>query len=577
MLGNQQPGEGEPNLEIEPKKHHMAKVYTREGVLLCQVYSRMCLGFQCELVYSGEEDCLFFNQKGVGTGDEILWDFVNLVKGGHMSFSRFTSHMTRLYQTTHCESAPFMSRTTWLNVFMAWITSFQIDFRDEIDPWCGHNPKILAGDGTHIGVSVRLMKLDHPVTQPDNDTTKVPSHKRHQRVFLPIPMEREKGEKVSEFDERKKCIKQARLYLLNRCRNVVGCQGVPVSGPEEEVGRKLFNDVMDGYDCAPVYSFLTSFLDREFPSDLLIAAAKMMTLMLGDGALSAILPCKYHNIILESCDAVLSDGMSAPLLRKMSTIGLEVSNFLKKAHQHNQSQLCVDFMRVLVQQAKEHHQETPPEACPIPGSYDPPSGTCYYFTEHGHQVREMPQYSVQGEGKVFDTKPEFGGVCEKLYPQVSYGGYGYMFLMFCPLHGHCYGFHLVAGGEGRKDPFSAMFKYMEEPPHEVFYDFACQLSEFCLNREPGFFRCTRFWHDLFHGITHVCGDCFKSTRVCGMESLNTEICEQFNSYMQSVKFTGSHLTQLHFVLLVQFFIYLWNREKTKTYKKIASIAIGGTL
>ena len=52
------------------------------------------------------------------------------------------------------------------------------------------------------------------------------------------------------------------------------------------------------------------------------------------------------------------------------------------------------------------------------------------------------------------------------------------------------------------DPFSSLFKYMPEAPKDVFYDFACQLSEYCLNREPQYFLCTRFWHDLFHGITH---------------------------------------------------------------------------
>ena len=111
------------------------------------------------------------------------------------------------------------------------------------------------------------------------------------------------------------------------------------------------------------------------------------------------------------------------------------------------------------------------------------------------------------------------------------------------------------------DPFSSLFKYMPEAPKDVFYDFACQLSEYCLNREPQYFLCTRFWHDLFHGITHKCGKCFKSSRVCGMVGVNSEICEQFNWYLQNIKYTGSHLTQSHFMFFVQFFIYLWNKEK----------------
>ena len=44
---------------------------------------------------------------------------------------------------------------------------------------------ILACDGTHIGVSVRNMKLEKPVTMPDiKDGALKPMHKRGDRVIL---------------------------------------------------------------------------------------------------------------------------------------------------------------------------------------------------------------------------------------------------------------------------------------------------------------------------------------------------------------------------------------------------------
>ena len=82
---------------------------------------------------------------------------------------------------------------------------------------------------------------------------------------------------------------------------------------------------------------------------------------------------------------------------------------------------------------------------------------------------------------------------------------------------------------------------MEKPPKHIFYDFACQLSEYCLNREPEFFRNTQFWHDLFHSIGHLCGFNFKSGRVVGLEGINSEICEQVNSFLQCIKYTSSHV------------------------------------
>ena len=73
----------------------------------------------------------------------------------------------------------------------------------------------------------------------------------------------------------------------------------------------------------------------------------------------------------------------------------------------------------------------------------------------------------------YDDQPEVDEQCTKLFPSVSFGGFGYMFLWFCPIHGHTYGFHLIEGGEGQKDPFCSLVKYIEEMPEEIFYDAAC--------------------------------------------------------------------------------------------------------
>ena len=215
----------------------------------------------------------------------------------------------------------------------------------------------------------------------------------------------------------------------------------------------------------------------------------------------------------------------------------------------------------------------------IENTYNPSSGTCYYFTEHGNQLRRMPSYKVSGKvdgSSRYDEEPQIDE-CRKFFPKVSFGGFGYLFLWFCPVHGHSYGFHIVESGEGRKDAFASLYKYIEQPPEHIFYDFACQLSEYCLNREPLLFRNTRFWHDLFHSIGHLCGINFKSGRVQGLEGVNTEICEQVNSFLQCIKYTASHLSQDHFIFFLQFFLYLMNKDKTQKFCKQASIAIAGQL
>ena len=72
-----------------------------------------------------------------------------------------------------------MSVDTFVKWIFAWMGSMKIDFRKEVDPWCKYNPKILACDGIHIGISLRHLKLENPVTAPNQAMPPViPFHKR---------------------------------------------------------------------------------------------------------------------------------------------------------------------------------------------------------------------------------------------------------------------------------------------------------------------------------------------------------------------------------------------------------------
>ena len=163
----------------------------------------------------------------------------------------------------------------------------------------------------------------------------------------------------------------------------------------------------------------------------------------------------------------------------------------------------------------------------------------------------MPTYFVSGDRKArtpnFDDMPDVDPACSKLLAKISRSGFGYLFLWFCPVHGHSYGFDLIAGGEGRKDPFASLYKYCAHMPKDIYYDFACQLPEYGLNREPELFKNTRFWHDLFHFIGHLCGVNFKSGRVLGLEGVNTEICEQLLPSVYQVYRGTSFIGPLYFL------------------------------
>ena len=154
------------------------------------------------------------------------------------------------------------------------------------------------------------------------------------------------------------------------------------------------------------------------------------------------------------------------------------------------TEIC-NFVKSLMNSLLCFHSKDEPQlpVRPVRGSYYPQSGVAYYFSESGNIGRPLRRYLSSS-----DDVTESG--CSKNYPKVSSGRFAHSFLWFCPIHGHCYGFHLTDGAEGRKDPFASLVKYLEVQREEIFYDFLCSLSEYSLNREPDLFKHSRFWHDL---------------------------------------------------------------------------------
>ena len=59
----------------------------------------------------------------------------------------------------------------------------KLDFKKEINPVCGYHHKILACDRTHIGISIKHLHLDKPITQSDTDEIKKPSIRESKEYY----------------------------------------------------------------------------------------------------------------------------------------------------------------------------------------------------------------------------------------------------------------------------------------------------------------------------------------------------------------------------------------------------------
>ena len=210
----------------------------------------------------------------------------------------------------------------------------------------------------------------------------------------------------------------------------------------------------------------------------------------GDAAMDAVVPFVCHNLLKTCIRDVCLNTVDVQSMEKLKHGGgIDIVKSLELCTKHGCIPLVTEFGEYLQKKVEQIHKDNNRPAPPvarIPNTYDSSSGSAYYFSEHGEQICKMPEYTVSGRITTanYDEQPLVDGVCNKKFPRVQIAGFGYLFLWFCPIHGHAYGFHLIQGGEGCKDPFASLYKYLETPPKDVFYDFVCQLPEYCLNREP---------------------------------------------------------------------------------------------
>ena len=326
-------------------------------------------------------------------------------------------------------------------------------------------------------------------------------------------------------------------------------------------------------------ALLVRHLNSYLTYEQMKVTARLFYLLSFDGPIRSIMQPKIAEKIMELLDQLRNN--IAVSIKKIISKDLitnpEIGKFLEMFVDENG--IDQDDMSVLMYLAKKvtdihlNNEEyiTTANLC----SYNPPeNGHFYYFSKTGAQMRKVRNYSIDCKNKNYDDQP-LTSKCTKVFPTVSLKGSTFLFLWFCPTHGHCYGGHIINGSEGRKDPCFSLFSYLSKAPDIIFYDFACSLEEFCLNREPKYYKNTQFFHDIFHGFSHTCSSVYSSKRIPSLNHVNTSLCEQFNSFLQCIKASGKSMSQRRFLFYVQFFINIWNERKQKSFENKLRIAAQG--
>ncbi len=148
---------------------------------------------------------------------------------------------------------------------------------------------------------------------------------------------------------------------------------------------------------------------------------------------------------------------------------------------------------------------------------------------------------------------------------------GGIMVMWCE-HRIAVGFHIIARGEGRNDVFSPIYCKWREAPTHIIYDFACNLHKYCLNREPKFFRDTKFLIDQHHQGNHIgCSEAyrlstFKQELVADLVYLNDSAAECGNSGLSKLKTSARYMSKQRFMKLCRLQLEVQNRRRIKQLK-----------
>ena len=520
------------------------------------MFHRECLHRRpgCRIEYSGQQDGLHILSSQTAAGDEIGWDFVNTVSKSQISLSAYCSITSDRYYSS---TAAFMSRQTFTDWVFSWMSNFKIDFRQACDQ-CKFNPKIMACDGTQLGMFFRNVSLSS-FDKPTCKDTFTPSHKQTARQFF----------SYSEDDskKRKEASRQAKVdlqYFVAKNKNALtewankqakkAKKGAKNNSRTEDDRKKNLLRIVS-HEC---HTIVSKFINKTFQQEILHSLCPVMEILASDCPLTSLLNYRFLDVLSEILEGSLG-------IEKLNTQMPEICNLLEVAGRSGALVEMKSFLKYLVKTIyATHSHDKEHSVSTILEPYNPElQGRAYYFTPHGGRVRDLPSYDISKSSK----KDTLGDQCRKSFVSATKSGTTYLFLWFDPLHGHCYGFHVITTSEGRKDPFASAYMYMDTAPDEVFYDFSCQLEEYALNREPKFWRNCRFYHDIFHGFSHKCPYVYMSRRIPALNiGINSEICEQFNSYIQKIKHSARAMNQSHFTFYLQYFIHRWNVQKHRKFK-----------
>ena len=184
----------------------------------------------------------------------------------------------------------------------------------------------MACDGTHIGVSVRNMKLEKPVTMPDiKDDALKPMHKRGDRVILQHAGARRHLKYLS-----KKYLKKLKQNELLQPEL------------EREKTREML-EIASRITPQAFYESLLIFTQKAMHDDILHVLARLYYMLSGDAAMSTVPPFDFHELLQLCYDCALVGQPSEKDLQELKTY-CQASTIDNVWYYTQMSEVCQGFL-----------------------------------------------------------------------------------------------------------------------------------------------------------------------------------------------------------------------------------------
>ena len=201
----------------------------------------------------------------------------------------------------------------------------------------------------------------------------------------------------------------ARVHLKYICDKSLRKIGLSILDVQVEgMEKDTLISIMKSRKQKPLEDFLLAFINRSQDAPVIQAMAKLLSLLVGDAAMSAVLPFRFHKHILKTCGAIKNNLNVTKFLEEMKEYGIELSEILHISTLHNFGKECVNFVEYLIDEIITvylNDKDTPPVTI-MDQSYNPERGACYYFTPHGNQIRNKPKYIIDKVNKNYVTFQE---------------------------------------------------------------------------------------------------------------------------------------------------------------------------